>query len=65
MHYAGFVIMYTFGKNHPDQSTHFVGPFNDYAVVEQKYEELRTLTPSVDNIQIAKLVTNPCNPKLY
>ena len=65
MHYSGFVVMFTYSGNHPDKSIHFAGPFAEYSQAEKTYEELLTLMPVVENVQIGELVTNPCNPKLH
>lgn len=65
MHYSGFVVMFTYLENHPDKSTHFEGPFAEYSQAEKVYEKLLTLMPTVRNVQIGEIVTNPCNPKLY
>ena len=57
--------MFTYSGNHPDKSIHFAGPFAEYSQAEKTYEELLTLIPVVENVQIGELVTNPCNPKLH
>ena len=65
MMYDGFVVMYTWGKNHPDQSVHFEGPCSTIQEAHKKYEELLELNPCVENVRVGRIVTNPSDPKLY
>lgn len=65
MMYSGFIVMYTYGKTHPDQSVHFEGPFNTIQDARKVYDDLKSLTPAMQNIQIGRIVTNPDNPMFY
>lgn len=65
MMYSGFVVLYTYGQNHPDKSVHFSQPKSTIEEAQKIYEDLLSLSPVVDNVRICRLVTNPSNPKLY